>query len=200
MRIRVNLAQPESRAERMVYLWAPLAVLVALALFARFSYVTGKQVIEYRNVHRSVLRYQAETREIRTNEERLSARLRQPATLELYAQTNFLNALIDQKKVPLSGLTLAIAKLLPEQVRITGLSLSGGAGAPVVEVSVEGALDQVTGNFLDHLEKSPDFESVTVMNQAFESQKQQRDLVSLTCSARYVGPPLPGSAPDRAQP
>lgn len=200
MNIRVNLAERESRTERTVYLWASVGVLLGAALLIHFFFVAGRQVKEYEKVHRAVLQYQAESREFETKENSLRAVLRQPATLKLYSQINFLNSLIEERKVSLSGLTLEVSKLLPDQVRITGLSLADAAGGPVVEISVEGSVRQVTGVFLNNLEASPDFDAVTVLDQAFETQSEPGNLVSLTCSARYIGSLLPGAETDRGRP
>lgn len=202
MKIGINLAQPENRLERSVYLWAPVGMLLAAVLLAHLCLASAQQLMQYRKVHRSVMQYQAEVRGIQAQEQRLQSALRQPATLRLYSQINFLNSLIAQKKVSLSGLTLEVAKLLPPQARILALSLDGTARGrgPVVEVRVEGSASQVAGEFLSHLEASPDFDTVTVLDQSFEPQSVQPNMVSLTCSARFVGKTLPGQGLDQAQP
>lgn len=194
MKVRINLAQPASWRERTVYLWAPVLILCAGALLAFLCFVSGREFLEYRKVDRAVLRYQAEIQETQAQEARLGAVLRLPETLKLYAQINFLNGLIEQKRLSLSGLTLEVAKLLPDQVRITGLALGETTKGPVIEISVEGAPRQVTGAFLNNLEGSPDFDGVTVVNQSFADETQQANLVSLTCSARYIGKTLPEEA------
>lgn len=200
MRIRVNLAQPEKWSERTVYLWAPVLILAGSALLAYLLFLAGRQFAEYRKVDRTVTRYEAEVHETQVQEVRLTSLLRQPETLKLYAQINFLNDLIEQKKLSLSGLTLEVAKLLPSQVRITGLALGETNKGPVIEISVEGSVNQVTGAFLNNLEASPDFEGVTVIDQSFAAENQSTNLVSLTCSARYVGKTLPGPEADKAKP
>ncbi|MGH9401228.1 MAG: PilN domain-containing protein [Terriglobia bacterium] len=200
MKVRVNLAQPEKWRERTVYLWAPVLVLVGVVLLVHLISVSARQFVEYQKVHRSVLRYEAEVHETQAKEIRLKAVLHQPGTLKLYGQINFLNSLIEQKKVSLSGLTIEVARLLPGQVRITGLSLADTAKGPVIQISVEGAVNQVTGVFLSNLEASPDFEGVTVLDQSFGTENQPGNLVSLTCSARYIGKTLPGLEAAKAEP
>lgn len=198
MKVRINLAQPPNWRERTVYLWAPVLILCAGALLAYLVFTSGREFAEYRRVDRAVLRDQAEIHETQAQEARLSAALRRPETLKLYAQINFLNNLIEQKKLSLSGLTLEVAKLLPDQVRITGLALGETSKGPEIEISVEGAPRQVTGAFLNNLESSPDFDGVTVVSQSFADETQQSNLISLTCSARYIGKTLPEE--DKAEP
>ncbi|MGH9345397.1 MAG: hypothetical protein ACRD19_16745, partial [Terriglobia bacterium] len=200
VKVRVNLAQPEKWRERTVYLWAPILILGGSVLLVYLVLVSARQFAEYRKVDRTVSRYEAEVQETQAKEVRLTSVLRQPETLKLYAQINFLNSLIEQKKVSLSGLTLEVAKLLPSQVRITGLALAGTTKGPVIEISVEGAVNQVTGTFLNNLEASPDFEGVTVLDQSFGAENQPGNLVSLTCSARYIGKTLPGPEAAKAEP
>ncbi|MGH9352641.1 MAG: hypothetical protein ACRD2G_10850 [Terriglobia bacterium] len=200
MKVRVNLAQPEKWRERTVYVWAPILILGGSVLLVYLIFASARQFAEYRKVDRAVVRYEAEVHETKTKGIHLTAVLRQPQTLKLYAQINFLNSLIEQKKLSLSGLTLKVAKFLPSQVRITGLALAETTKGPVIEISVEGAVNQVTGAFLNNLEASPDFEGVTVLDQSFGAENQPGNLVSLTCSARYIGKTLQGPEAAKAEP
>lgn len=196
MKIRVNLARPEKFAERAVFLWAPPLALIGAALLVFLIFSSARSFIEYRKADRAVIRYQAEVGEIQAQRARVDALLHRPDTLKLYSQINFLNSLIEQKKLSLSGLTLDVAKLLPEQARITGLGLAETARGPVVQISVEGSADVVTGAFLSNLEASPEFDGVTVIDQSFGADNQPSNDVLLTCSARYIGPRAPGREAD----
>lgn len=196
MKVTVNLARPEKFAERAVLLWAPPLLLVGAALLAFLIFNSARSFIAYRKADRAVVRYQSEVRELQAREARVNALLHQPDTLKLYSQINFLNSLIEQKKLSLSGLTLDVAKLLPEQARITGLGLAETAKGPVVQISVEGSADVVTGVFLSNLEASPEFDGVTVIDQSFGTENQSSNDVLLTCSARYIGPDAPGREAD----
>lgn len=187
MKLDLNLAQPESRVERSLFLWAPLLIALTLLLLIRILAVAEHDFTAYRRVHQSVLRYEAETGEMRSQAVRANALLGQAATVKLYQQINFLNALIRQKKVSLSALTLKVTRLLPDQTRLDELSLAETGDGPVVELSVEGDGNEAVYDFLNRLESSPDFDAVTVTNQSFASQTQDKGFVILTCSARYVG-------------
>ncbi|MDE3180308.1 MAG: hypothetical protein KGM47_11700 [Acidobacteriota bacterium] len=187
MRVGINLARPESRIERSVYLWAPILTLAAVIVLVRLVFFAGHQFTVYRAAQHSTLRYQAETQEMQAKQARLAASLRQPGTLKLYNQITFLNQLIDQKRVSLSSLTLKVAHLLPAQSRITALALKATPSGPVIDISIEGNGDAVAGQFLNNLEASPDFDGITVTDQSFDQSGSQKGLVALTCSARYVG-------------
>ncbi|MGH9435160.1 MAG: hypothetical protein ACRD06_04070 [Terriglobia bacterium] len=198
MKIRINLARPESRAERTVYVWAPILIVLAAVLLVRIAYSAGREFTEYRRVHHSTMLYTAEIQEMQTKEIRLAAVLRRPQTVKLYGQINFLNELMEQKRVSLSGLTLKVARLLPDQARITGLALVETGKGPLIRITVEGTGRDVAGEFLNHLEDSPDFDGITVTDQSFGQSGPEKGLVTLTCDARYVGEA--GATVERPQP
>ncbi|MGH9327784.1 MAG: hypothetical protein ACRD2B_14035 [Terriglobia bacterium] len=187
MKIDLNLAQPESRLGRWLFLWAPALIVLTLVLLIRVLMVAQHEFAVYRRTHASVLRYQAETGEMERKAAQARRLLGQAPTLKLYRQIGFLNTLIKQKRVSLSELTLEVTHLLPKQTRLATLSLAETEKGPVVELSVEGNGDKVVNVFLSRLESSPDFDAVTVTDQTFASQPQDKGLVILTCSAHYVG-------------
>ncbi len=191
MRIELNLAHPRTQFERSLRFWVGALLVLSVALLVRVAAATGREAVDYRKVSREVLTYQGEVTDLRTRESRLQMALRQPATLRLYDQIRFLNSLIAERQVSLSGLTVKLTSLLPVQARLTSLALIESQGGPTVEMSVEGAGDGAIYAFLSHLEGSPDFDSVAVTNQAFEPQGPDKGDVMLSCSARYVGRRLP---------
>lgn len=202
MRIKINLAHPQSRAERSLWVWAPALVALALAVLIWILIAAGRQFGQYRQARRTVQRYSAEIGEMREKESRAQSILRQEPTLGLYRQIAFLNTLIDQKKISLSNLTLEVTRLLPPQARLAGLSLAASKDAPVVELVIEGQGSAAVYGFLSRLEASPDFDSVMVTDQSFGTQPQEKGLVTLTCSARYVGaaPAAAAQAQERKDP
>lgn len=197
MRIAVNLARRERLTERTVYLWAPVLIFVTGAALVFLAVSAFREFAAYRTVHQSVLRYQSETHEMQTREMRLAGELRKPETLQLYRQINFLNGLMGQKRVSLSALTLAVARLVPDQARLASLALVTSKDGPVVSVSVEGPSQAVVDEFLNRLEGSPDFDQVTVSNQAFAQSGTEKGLVTLTCSAQYAAKEFSGLPADR---
>lgn len=187
MRIEINLAHPERRLERTLYIWAPVVIVLALVLLIRGLVMTGREFAAYRTAHQSTMRYQAEISEMRGKERQAQAVLRRPPAVKLYRQINFLNGLMERRKTSLSAMTLKISRLLPGQSRLTSLSLAHSEAGPMVQFTIEGAGNAAVYKFLSNLEKSPDFDSVTVTDQAFETQGSDKGFVALTCNARYVG-------------
>lgn len=186
MKITVNLARPESHIERTVYVWAPVLIVVTAAILAFLAISAWTEFGSYRSVHQSTLRYRAETQEMQGKQMRLAGQLRAPETLELYRQIGFLNGLIGEKRVSLSALTVEVARLVPGEARIAGLSLVSAKDGPVVSVTVEGPSADVVGEFLDRLEAAPDFDQITVQDQSTSESGAEKGLVTLRCSARYL--------------
>ncbi|HEX5482354.1 MAG TPA: PilN domain-containing protein [Terriglobia bacterium] len=187
MKIEINLAHPESRLERTLYVWAPVLIVLAFILLIRGLVTTGHEFAQYRAAHRETLRYQAEISEMRGKERQAQAVLKRPPAVKLYQQINFLNGLMERRKTSLSSMTLKISRLLPGQSRLTSLSLAHSEAGPMVQFTIEGSGNAAVYKFLSNIEKSPDFDSVTVTDQAFETQGSDKGLVALTCNARYVG-------------
>jgi hypothetical protein len=186
VKIELNLARPSSRLDRYSVVAAPLLIVVALALLARILFLAWGGFVEFRNVHRSVLRYQAEIVELQKKEGQAWQVLHRPPTVQLYHQIDFLNSLIEQKKLSLSDLALRVTKLLPTQTRLQSLGLSEMEEAPVVQFSVEGEQDGVYA-FLSNLEESSDFDAPTNLSESIEQQGIGKGLIVLRCSARYLG-------------
>lgn len=187
MKIALNLAQQPSRLERYSAVGAPLLIVVALALLVRILISAWGGFVQFREVHHSVLSYQAETTDLQKQETLALALLHRPPTVQLYRQIGFLNSLIEQKKLSLSGLAWKVAKLLPTQTRLQSLALTDLDNAPVVQFSVEGEQDGVYA-FLGNLEDSSDFDTPTNLSESLEQQQgTEKGLVVLRCSARYVG-------------
>lgn len=186
MKIDLNLVRPASRLERSASIWAPLLIMVALALLGRIAWSAWNGFVQFRQVHRSLLAYQSEIADLQKKQVQAAQTLHQSRTLTVYRHINALNSLIEQKKMSLSDLALRVVKLLPSQTRLQSLALSETEESPLVQFSVEGQQEGVYA-FLGNLEESPDFEGPAKVSEAIEQDRTNKGLILLTCSARYVG-------------
>lgn len=187
MKIELNLARPPRRLDSSAIIWAPALIVIAALVLARILLSSWTAFGQFRQVHKSVLRYQAETAELQTKEAQAWQALHRPPVLRLYRQIGFLNSLIDEKKVSLSALASRVTRLLPTQTRLSSLAVGQAeAGGPLVQFSVEGEQEGVYA-FLSNLEQSPDFGAPAVKSEAIEQQGPDKGLVVLTCSAQYLG-------------
>jgi hypothetical protein len=196
MKITLNLATPPSPHERYGLAWAIPTVVVALVGMGLLAFFAWRNFRNYRTVHRSVLEMQQRQAELRGRETSLRQELEEPQYREVYRQVQFVNALIDQKQFSLTDLTRRVSKLLPGEVRLTGLASPQGGKEPVVRFAVVGNSEEAVEAFLSNLEDSPDFAEVAILNQGFEQEGGTQSPVTIVCLARYLGA-RPRGGPDK---
>lgn len=185
MRVTLNLATARSPRERYALLWAvPVAVmaLVGLAIFSASAVGSFRKYLER---HRSVAERQELETQLRFREKALKAELDRPDLRELYRQARYVNALIESKHFSATELLEKVSKLLPAQVRLSGLALTQSDAGPVVKFNVVGGNEEALEAFLINLEESPDFSEVTIINQGFEQEGGAEGPVNISCTARY---------------
>lgn len=187
MKLTLNLATPPSPHERYGLAWAIPTVVVALVGMGLLAFFARRNFRDYRTVHRSVLDMQQRQAELRSREMLLRRELEQPQSREVYRQAQFVNALVDQKQFSLTELTQKVSKLLPGEVRLTGLALPQGGKQPVVRFAVVGNSEEAIEAFLSNLEDSPDFAEVAILNHGFEQESDIQSSVTVVCLARYLG-------------
>jgi hypothetical protein len=187
MKLTLNLSTTPSPHERYALAWAVPTAVIALAGLVLLSLLAVRNFREYRSVHRSVLESEQTEARLRTQEMALRRDLEQPQLQQVYRQVQFVNALIDQKQFSLTELTNKVSKLLPGDVRLTGLALSRAERDPVVRFTVAGNDEEAVETFLSRLEDSADFADVAILNQGFGQEGAGRGPVIITCVARYVG-------------
>jgi hypothetical protein len=187
MKLALNLATAPSPHERYALAWAVPTAVVALAGLVMLSLLAGRNFREYRRVRQSVMEAERAEAGLRSRELELRRELEQPQLRQVYRQVQFVNSLIDQKRFSVTELTGKVSKLLPGQVRLTGLALSRAQEDPVVRFTVAGNSEEAVELFLSNLEDSPDFAAVTIISQGFAQEGAGQGPVTIACAARYVG-------------
>jgi hypothetical protein len=191
MKLTLNLSTTPSPHERYALAGAVPTAVIALAGLVLLSLLAGRDFREYRSVHRSVLEVQQTEAGLRAQEMALRRGLERPQLRQVYRQVHFVNSLIDQKQFSLTELTEKVSKLLPGEVRLTGLALSRGEKDPVVRFTVAGNNEEAVETFLSNLEDSADFADVAILNQGFAQEGAGQGPVTIACAARYVGGRVP---------
>lgn len=187
MKISLNLAFAPSSRERYALAWAVPVTLLALAGLVLLSGSAARGLREYRQVRRERLKVQEQEAALSKVEIDLRRQREQPRFRGLVRQAEFVNALIDQKRLSVIELTDKVAKLLPDSVHLTGLAVSEQQGSHVVRFMVTGNNLERLEDFLTRLEDSPDFKDVGNLNWGFGQESASEGPVTLTCTARYVG-------------
>jgi Tfp pilus assembly protein PilN len=187
MKVALNLSMPESPRKRYALAWALPAVLVGLGGLVSLSLSAVRTVREYQTAHNSFLKLQEGESRLREREMALRRDLERPQFRVVYREAQFVNKLIEEKKgMSLTEMAAKVAKLLPGQVRLTGLALAPQGGDLVVHFTITGRNEEAVETFLSSLEDSPDFKDVTIANRGFEQEGGQSAAVNIACAARYV--------------
>ena len=185
MKIELNLAHAESPLERYLWSWSVPAIVFGTLFLIHSLVSAAHSLAEWRAVQRSVGQYQGQIAILRERETRALGALNQPAFRNLRSEAELINSLIDQRQVSLAEITLELTKLLPDQARLSGLSISQAGNEPQVLIKVEGKTEDAVYTFLENLEQSPKFQQPLVSHQAFEKGLTNGDAVELTCTAFY---------------
>jgi hypothetical protein len=186
MRVGLNLAVPASRREQYALAWALPATLLGLAVLVFLVRTTWGQFQDYRRVRASLSAQEAREDSLRDQEMKLRKELEQPQYRVTLNQVRFLNALIEKKQVSLTEMAAEITRMLPDNVRINGLSLQEKGHKLGVRILLTGKDEKGIEAFLSGLEDSPNFRDVELINQGFEETGPGTGPVNVACTAQYV--------------
>ncbi len=190
MKVTLNLALLPSRRERYALSWAvPLTLLSAVGLGFIVFFAIGS-VHEYRRIQTEIVRMQNLNQQMDRQENDLRRAVEQPEYKAVSSQAQYLNSLIEDKKVSAADLVMRIGELMPDDVHLSAMSLKQSKGS-YVSFSVVGKDEEALEKFLTALEDSPDFQDISVSSEGFQSQGGGEGSLSITCSARYVGSLVP---------
>jgi Tfp pilus assembly protein PilN len=190
MKVVLNLAIPPSARERFALYWAIPATLLGVIGLAFLLLFTVRSFREYKTVQKSVAEQQGRENTLRAQEMALRKQLEEPKSRRLLDDVQFVNALIEKKRVSLTGLAADITDLMPDEVRLTGLALAPEGQELAVRFVITGKSEEAIERFLSDLEDSPHFKDVAIVNQGFEQTGATSELENIACTAHY----LPGES------
>ena len=190
MKVVLNLAIPPSARERYALYWAIPATLLGVTGLAFLLLFTVRSFREYKAVQKSVAEQQGRENTLRAQEMALRKQLEEPEYRRLLDDVQFVNALIEKKRVSLPGLAADITDLMPDEVRLTGLALAPEGQELAVRFVITGKSEEAIESFLSDLEDSPHFKDVRIINQGFEQTAAASELENIACAAHY----LPGES------
>jgi len=186
MKVVLNLAIPPSARERYALYWAIPATLLGVTGLAFLLLFTVRSYREYKAVQKSVADQQGRENTLRAQEMALRKQLEEPESRRLLDDVQFVNALIEKKRVSLTGLATDITDLMPDEVRLTGLALAPEGQELSVRFVITGKSEEAIERFLSDLEDSPHFKDVAIVNQGFEQTGAASELENIACTARYM--------------
>ncbi len=192
MKVTLNLAVARSPRERYALAWAVPVILLSFAGLLFLSHSSLRSVRDYRRLHAERLELERQGTALDDTEQALRKNLDQPRLRTLFRETQFVNDLIDRKKVSVATLAERVTKLLPVSAHLASMSLLQNDRDRAVRFMVVAASEEALENFLIGLEDSSDFKDVAIVNQGIEETGMAAGQVIVTCTARYVGGPYAG--------
>jgi len=189
MRIGLNLSPPPSARDRIALAWAIPATLAGLALLVVLSRATLKEYREYRGINTQLNEVQVRVADLQYQEQAIRRKLDDPAYRDLLHRAGFVNDLIERREFSLSTITARLAGLLPEDAHLTGLAVTSPkkpGDTYNVRMGIAARNEDAIETFLNDLEDAPDFKDVAIINQGFQEENSQQDLVNVMCSAHYL--------------
>jgi len=186
MRVDLNLAIPPSARERYALFWAVPATLLGLAGLAFILLFSLRSYREFEVVQKSVAEYQERDNALGAQEMTLRRQLDAPETRRLLNDVQFVNGLIEQKQVTLTGVAAHITELIPDDVRLSALAMVPQGQELALRFVITGKNAQAIERFLGNLEDSPHFKDVAIINEGFEESGANSELENIACTAHYL--------------
>lgn len=190
MRIDLNLALYQSAHERYALYWAAPVTLGALVALACLTHSAMHNFREYGRVHRSVAECEAQQSLLHEREQKAVQRLRQPQFQDILRRARYVNSLIDRRQLSLTSLAAKLTRLLPADVRVTALTLSGTDEGPVVRMTIESSSQEKIIAFVQNVEESPDFSDPVISSEDPGQQGKggtPGGVARMICTASYTG-------------
>jgi len=186
MRVALNLAIPPSARERYALYWAIPATLLGLAGLAFLLLASVRSYREYRAVQKSIAKYQVRENSLRAQEVALRRQLEERQSRPLLDNVQFVNALIEQKRISLTDLATEVTELIPDEVRLAALAMAPDGQELAVRFLIMGKNEEALERFLSNLEDSPHFKDVAITNAGFGEAGASPEVENIACTAHYL--------------
>ena len=188
MKITLNLAVSPSFREQHSLTWSAPTALVALAVLIVLAHSTVRDLRAYRKAEQDLVKPQRQERELIEREAVLRRGLERPESRATLLKAQLVNSLIEKKHISVSALAIEVADLLPPDARLVGLGVVRSDNGSLVKFQVNGRNAQALEAFGNNVLDSPDFEDFVLGSWGFDLQGAGAGEVTVTCTARYVGP------------
>jgi Tfp pilus assembly protein PilN len=186
MRVVLNLAIPPSAQERYALLWAIPATLLGVTGLTLILMFSLRSYREYKVVKKSVDELQERDNAVRAQELAVRRQLDDPESRRVLDDVKFVNDLIEQKRVSLTGLAADITELIPDNVRLSALAMAPDGQELALRFVITGKDAKAIERFLTNLEDSPHFKDVAIINEGFEEASTTSELENIACTAHYL--------------
>jgi len=156
-----------------------LVLCVGLSLkVARDRAATSERRDEVAQIEKQLAGYREKRRD-------LEQYFSNPATRLVTQRAAFLNGIIDERSFPWTQFFLDLERLLPGGVRILSLAPSLAGDHLEVRFRVGALSDKSKLDFLENLEKAPQFSALELVSESRPNKNEERDVVEVDLKAEY---------------
>jgi hypothetical protein len=188
MKITLNLAVAPTLRERYALAWAVPTTAAALVVTVWLAHSIWVDMRDTRRLEPKVAETQRRERELTRREMDIRRDFERPDIRSLLEKTQFVNGLIDKKRLSFTALAMKVAGLLPPDARLSAVALSRSGDDSTVRFQVNGKTPEALETFLANLANSSDFADAVVTSEGFEQQQgTTAGEVTVACTARYIG-------------
>ena len=187
MQVKLNLAIRPSLRERYGVRWAILLVVVSVGAL---SWLISRGMADfrtYRSLRSQVALQESNLEVLEKHENDLRNQLERPQFRDTALKAQMVNTLIERKAVSFPEVAERVARLIPADVRITGLGLSFEAAGPSVRIAVVGKSQPAVESVLKALQDSPDFSDAEVQSEDPATKENNGEGATMVLNARYMG-------------
>lgn len=187
MKITLNLANPPNLHERYGLKLAVPAFFGGVLLAGLLGPYLARDYREYAELRRDVRRLETRRAELAERTRDLQASLRQPRAQGTLREVEFVNALINRKRLSLSDLTMKLAALLPPEVRLSNLIMLRAGNDSDLRFQLSGKSEEALEAFMKNLHDSPDFADPTFTSEGSEQEGPGAGTITIVCQTHYIG-------------
>jgi len=156
-----------------------LVLCVGLSLkVARDRAATSERRDEVAQIEKQLAGYREKRRD-------LEQYFSNPDTRLVTQRAAFLNGIIDERSFPWTQFFLDLERLLPGGVRILSLAPSLAGDHLEVKLRVGALSDKSKLDFLENLEKAPQFSALELVSESRPNKNEERDVVEVDLKAEY---------------
>src|SRR5271169_6608980 len=98
--------------------------MIGAALFVFLCYLGYQSVLEYHKIAKNLNEMTQQEHELQDRETALRKELDQPKDRQVFQKAQYVNSLIDSKKLTITQVTLKVAELMPPTVRLASMGLA----------------------------------------------------------------------------
>jgi Tfp pilus assembly protein PilN len=187
MKITVNLANAPTLRERYAFTLAVPGLILGLLVIVLLGRYAAKAYTERGELARKLETLRVSEAALAEQARDSQAALNQPRARGTLREAQFVNSLIEGKKLSLADVTLQLTALLPPDVRVSSLAVVRSGNNSDLRFQIAGKNEEALLSFMKNLQDSTSFEDPSFTAETVEQQGATAGEITIGCQARFVG-------------